>query len=64
MTTVQSLIAHAGDPDEGVPVEVVGELDHPDSRTCTTTDEPSPPPDLVRLRCRATFVVFEVRPAG
>lgn len=47
-----------------VRVEVVGRLDHPDSRGCTVVGANGPPPIAARLECRRVFVITEMRPAG
>lgn len=53
-------------------VTVTGQYDHPDARACRVVatgdgEEPEPAkpdPHLVVLRCRATFVVTDLRPAS
>ena len=52
----------ASSPD-GLLVEVRGELDHPDARGCTAHGGDAAWAAEVRLRCRTTFVITELRPA-
>ena len=49
---------------EGTLVDVVGRLDHPDARSCIAHADVAPDPALVRLYCRATFVITEMVPAS
>ena len=47
----------------GLLVEVRGQLDHPDSRGCTSHGSDPAWEAMVELRCRTTFVITELRPA-
>ena len=47
----------------GLLVEVTGRIDHPDTRECTAVGSSAPPPALVRLQCRARFVITAIRSA-
>lgn len=60
----------AGVPEElladnpnGLLIEVVGSIDHPESRNCRAVGDNTPSPALVRLYCRYVFVITEIRPA-
>ena len=47
----------------GLLVEVRGQLDHPDSRGCTSNGSDPAWETMVQLRCRNTFVITELRAA-
>jgi hypothetical protein len=49
---------------DGLLVEVTGRFDHPDTRSCTALGGNTPPLALVRLGCRASFVITALEPAS